>query len=759
MAARVILFADPQMGVVSFSWRLRTCLEKDGAAVLWFTPASHPWLFKNGCVKIKNCSAFLSRFSVSSIVFCDGLYCDERPHCSTPVFQTVFRSDGKSVLQRLWGESGSSDISFHLTPDPGVLDFVLANDRIGPTGLLVIGDCTSEAREIAGKAIQSGESVLAIGERWGSDLSIPPTLGGVYYALRQARRAVLVSREPSARDIYVSQLYFLLSGNEVTPASGICQVLQGGSAYLSERSFYTDELRSALLGDDEFSGCSNSGKLVVLLGYVGKGNFGDEFIMSQVASSFVSDADNTTMVAVSEDPEHTFCVRGIYPLSLTDKNELDHYLSRACLALVVAGLLFDQGVRWTCGKNELFSCVIHSDLPGITAFNSLAFMNNIPTIYYGIGAGPLKLEEGHAMLRVCSKLNSRFFARDAKTEELLTAAGVDCSLIETYADSAFACPSLSDEPAPEAVVEMFRGALIGDYCFVSLREYENVPGDFAERAALALDEYLQIDESRSVVIGLLDASDRNISSRVLHFMERGDRCFIYDNSDDIRTLQWLIEHAQCGLAMRYHCALLMSRAGKPCVGLGYLPKVHALYEQLGVADKFLLPMEADAASIVSALQAVSRISGDYPLLVGPAISQLVDRANAAWGNLVKVVRDGRSINESSRRHDEVYYFEQSGTDRYISELQGLISAQVEGLAESESRLNEAKADFEELNASFEKARVTLDLRISELSGERDSLSARVQELECSTTWKVGKFVMLLPCLAKKAVMNLLRRHR
>ena len=81
------------------------------------------------------------------------------------------------------------------------------------------------------------------------------------------------------------------------------------------------------------------------------------------------------------------------------------------------------------------------------------------------------------------------------------------------------------------------------------------------------------------------------------------------------------------------------------------------------------------------------------------------------------------------------------------------------MAESESRLNEAKADFEELNASFEKARVTLDLRISELSGERDSLSARVQELECSTTWKVGKFVMLLPCLAKKAVMNLLRRHR
>lgn len=39
MRSEVVLFADPKLGIVSPSWRLRCCLEADGVAVFWFTPS------------------------------------------------------------------------------------------------------------------------------------------------------------------------------------------------------------------------------------------------------------------------------------------------------------------------------------------------------------------------------------------------------------------------------------------------------------------------------------------------------------------------------------------------------------------------------------------------------------------------------------------------------------------------------------------------------------------------------------------------
>ena len=63
-----------------------------------------------------------------------------------------------------------------------------------------------------------------------------------------------------------------------------------------------------------------------------------------------------SIVAVGENPMHTLRARGIYSITLADKYVLDQVLAASSGALVLAGLLFDQGIRWSIGKAEL--CVL-----------------------------------------------------------------------------------------------------------------------------------------------------------------------------------------------------------------------------------------------------------------------------------------------------------------------------------------------------------------------------------------------------------------
>ncbi|WP_419061171.1 hypothetical protein [Ellagibacter isourolithinifaciens] len=129
--------------------------------------------------------------------------------------------------------------------------------------------------------------------------------------------------------------------------------------------------------------------IVSVLGYVGMGNFGDEYILATVDRRLRELIRGCSIVAVGENPLHTLRERGIYSITLQDKRVLDRVLAASSAALVIAGLLFDQGIRWSIGKAELASSMPHTDIAGIAAYVELAYMNDARPVLYGIGAGPL----------------------------------------------------------------------------------------------------------------------------------------------------------------------------------------------------------------------------------------------------------------------------------------------------------------------------------------------------------------------------------
>ena len=337
------------------------------------------------------------------------------------------------------------------------------------------------------------------------------------------------------------------------------------------------------------------------------GNFGDEFILSTIVDRLHERIPGSTVVAVGENPAHTLRARGVLSLTMADKRALDEALSYCSAALVAAGLLFDQGIRWTMGKAELISDMPHTDIPGIAAYAELAWLNGARPVFYGAGAGPLDVAAGRELVRLMGRLDALFPVRDDETAALIRSCGVPAGQVQTKADTAFlgraGCCGSVDEWLDREGIDLGVSRLLA----VSLREYENAPSDFASRVAAALDRAAQGHPDVEFAACVLDPGDLALACAVQRAMECGSRLHVFNAGDEIEPLADLLSRSSAGLSMRYHCSLLLGTFGVPCVGLGYLPKVVSLYRDLGQQDT-LLDMDASCEQMASGLERV--LGGD-----------------------------------------------------------------------------------------------------------------------------------------------------
>ena len=377
------------------------------------------------------------------------------------------------------------------------------------------------------------------------------------------------------------------------------------------------------------SGSPNPRTIVSILGYFGMGNYGDEYILATLDERLRETVPGSSIMAISENPRHTLEQRGIYALSLKDIVAVDRALAFASGALVVAGLLFDQGIRWTAGKAEAFTSIRVSDIPGIAAYASLAAANDTPMIFHGIGAGPLEVLDGRQLVKLLGKQGALFTPRDKETAELLRSCGVPEAQVIECADTIFlntvgsstvpAQPNAALEnsakeeaadsaTAPAADSEGLAASGKGaqpkpapsPFVAISLREYENTPADFPARMARTLDAVATAHPELAFTFCILDPGDLELSQAVINAMEHGERCHIFEYDNSLDTLTELLKSAQAGFSMRYHSALVMSAFGIPCVGMDYLPKVASLYADLGVGD-LRVPPTATAEQCTTAL--------------------------------------------------------------------------------------------------------------------------------------------------------------
>lgn len=464
--------------------------------------------------------------------------------------------------------------------------------------------------------------------------------------------------------------------------------------------------------------------IVSVLGYVGMGNFGDEYILATVDRRLRELVCGCSIVAVGENPLHTLRERGIYSITLQDKRVLDRVLAASSAALVIAGLLFDQGIRWSIGKAELASSMPHTDIAGIAAYVELAYMNDARPVLYGIGAGPLDVADGRSLVRLMGRLGALFLTRDEATAELICSCRVRNEQVISLADCAFlgsaSDTSLVDEWFASEGIDPASRQVVA----VSLREYENAPADFAERVAAAITRVQAAHRDVVFTACILDSSDRALAERIGALLPTQAALRIFDAGERIEPVVDFLSRCSAGLSMRYHASLLLGSFCKPCVGLGYLPKVVSLYEDLGQADT-LLSMNADTSDIIAALESVLAFDAQRAFALTNRVSELRKKSGESESILLDAIA---SIAPAKRGEiPEELFLNRVAND--IAEKDRL-RAQI---AQERRSVDEARA------------------RCAEMERERDAARGEVEEYAQSYSYRVGSTLLTLPRKLREAL--------
>ena len=485
-----------------------------------------------------------------------------------------------------------------------------------------------------------------------------------------------------------------------------------------------ENVREQLAERGLMSGLSAPRTVVSVLGYVGMGNFGDEYILSTVDRRLRETIPGCSIVAVGENPMHTLRARGIYSITLADKYVLDQVLAASSGALVLAGLLFDQGIRWSIGKAELVSSMPHTDLAGIAAYVELAYLNDARPVFYGIGAGPLDVADGRALVRLMGRLGSLFVTRDEATAELIRSCRVREEQVASRADVAFLghvekTPFVGEWFAREGIDLVERKVVA-----VSLREYENAPVDFAERVAKALSRLGERHADVAFTACILDPSDRKLAERIGSLLSGGVQLRIFDAGEAIEPVVDFLSRCSAGFSMRYHASLLLGSFCKPCVGLGYLPKVVSLYEDLGLSET-LLPMTADAADIEAALESVLSFGAQRAFSLTNRVAELRKKSADAEAIMLDAIAP-IAPSKSGALPEEFFLSKVTGDVAEKGRLRGDVVRERQNSAVAQGRCDQA-------------------IR------ERDAARAEVEEYAHSYSYRVGSALLTLPRKLREAL--------
>lgn len=679
---RIAIAGPCAEGSASLEWRSRAALEALGHTVFPFCPALQPWLFDDrGDLDAKALRRFLDVQRVDFLLLGQGCllrHGDEIPAtCAVGLLasgtpyaartaEAVAASKARFTLavgemaQRQEGLPNA--IAIAAAADAGWVLTPLANTIAQGPAVLCMQDGTEEGvgfmRGLRDVIAPVGIAVRCLGTGWPADLALPsshdPLTNDVVYALRSGVACVeLAGGEPcddfvhaladaegvpvvrgSSPEATAHEVVGLASGwrPHALPRQGSGELTLEG-----ELARGLEEAR-AYLTPGQAPGTDDRRTVVCAMAYVGCGNFGDEYIYQTIDRRLRHARPGSTLVAVSENPQHTLLHRGTYAISQADLALLDHVLVRSSVALVLAGLLFDQGIRWTMGKAETFGYPIHSDIPGITEFVTLAKLNGAQTIFHGIGGGPLEVEGSQRLVTLMGQLGARFLTRDEETTRLVRACPVPDAQATTAADIAF----LGDAPhVPSVDAWLADNVPQGNAPLaVSLRDYESNPPDFAERVAGALDGFVEAHPAVTPVFCILDPSDASLSRRVAAAMAHGVDVRAFDPRDDLDALVDLLTRCRLGLSMRYHCSLVLMRSGVPACGIDYLPKVGALYEELGATDA-LLPADATAGAMGEMLERLEAEHEERSRQVREASAAMTERAAEAERELLAKVDAAR----------------------------------------------------------------------------------------------------------------------
>ena len=308
---------------------------------------------------------------------------------------------------------------------------------------------------------------------------------------------------------------------------------------------------------------------IVLSGYYGFDNAGDEALLAAITSSIKTLEPRAGFVVLSGSPRRTFLLHRIQAV----------YFMNPLLVfwhLLTSDLLISGG-------GSIFQDVTSSrSLPYYISIVALAKLLGKPVIFYAQGVGPINRPFSRWLMRLIANRVDLITLRDEQSAELLKEIGVIRPPLIITADPVFylTSPADIDENIQLWLEGLEKKPLLG----VAVRPWLPLEG-YQEKLARVLDE-LSRRGYQIVFIPMAYPEDVPESRRVAGLMQEPAAIIDIPMSSDQHL--GFISRLDFMIGMRLHALIFAANTGVTFAGISYDPKIDAF---LRIFD--LLPLSND----------------------------------------------------------------------------------------------------------------------------------------------------------------------
>jgi len=326
----------------------------------------------------------------------------------------------------------------------------------------------------------------------------------------------------------------------------------------------------------------NSMHKVLVSGYYGFGNAGDEAILMAIVESMKKFNKNIKFTALSADPVSTSSLHGINAVTRTSPLAVIRAIAQS--DLVISG-----------GGGLLQDVTSNRSIPYYLFIVYMAKKLNKKVMFYANGVGPVNREINKKLIRIVGNMVDLITVRDEKSKKELEALGVYRPSITVTADPAFVLDPIDDERGSTILnsqgIQLNEGKIkIG----ISLRPWHM--NKSREIIAKACDYFAKNMNADIFFLPMQFPNDYNESMEVIKHMKASAK--ILKTPLNPKELLWLSGKMDVIFGMRLHALIFGAMMGVPLVGLIYDPKV----------KQFLLRVNQPSAGVPEELDLVKLCS-------------------------------------------------------------------------------------------------------------------------------------------------------
>lgn len=291
---------------------------------------------------------------------------------------------------------------------------------------------------------------------------------------------------------------------------------------------------------------------VLLLGYYGFKNSGDDALLLSIIQQLKKTDDSLSLCVLSYNSEETKKQFGINAVDRNNILSVTKAIKSSKMLIVGGGTLIQDS---TSTKSLMY----------YLAVIKLAQMFKKKVMLYANGIGPIKKENIKITKKILNKVDLITLREEMSLAELKK-IGVDKPKILVTADSVFGIDY--DKNTYEK----------NKYQLVSVRNHKRLGKNFCADIASLCDEMYEKYGISTVFIPFQKKNDTQITEQIRSLMKSESE--VFDTECDFSELMALIENARLCIGMRLHSLIYSVISKVPCVGLVYDQKVKAFMDYI-----------------------------------------------------------------------------------------------------------------------------------------------------------------------------------